>query len=86
MTGIVNSMIDEAKQKHTKSTSQPKKPLIRLRVSYQNEDYAFNEIRFGQQYNDLVGATLFVCHQFIKFLRVQISLFRSKGGKSNGNG
>lgn len=50
----INGMIEEAKQKETKSTTQPKKPLIRLKILYENEDYAFNEIRFGQQYNDLV--------------------------------
>lgn len=47
-------MIEEAKKKETTSKSQPKKPLIRLRVAYQNEAYAINEIRFGQQYNELV--------------------------------
>lgn len=45
-------MIDEAKLKETASRTQPKKPLIRLRVVYQNEDYALNEIRFGQQFNE----------------------------------
>lgn len=55
VSGVINSMIEEAKRKETKSATQPKKPLIRLRIIYQNEDYAFNEIRFGQQYNELVG-------------------------------
>lgn len=47
-------MIEEAKEKETESPAQPKKPLIRLRVTYKNEAYAFNEIRFGQQYHQLV--------------------------------
>lgn len=55
VSGMINNMIEEAKQKETRSATQPKTPLIRLRVIYQNEDYAFNEIRFGQQYNDLVN-------------------------------
>lgn len=58
VSGVINNMIEEAKQKETKSATQPKKPLIRLRIIYQNEDYAFNEIRFGQQYNELVGISI----------------------------
>lgn len=56
ITGIINQMIDEAKTKLTDCRSQPKQPLIRLRVLYQNEDYAINEIRFGQQFNQQVSA------------------------------
>lgn len=52
---MIHSMIEEAKLKETRSNAQPKKPLIRLRVNYQNEDYAFNEIRFGQQFNELAS-------------------------------
>lgn len=48
-------MIEEAKTKITNCRNQPKQPLIRLRVQYNNEDYAINEIRFGQQFNQLVS-------------------------------
>lgn len=54
ITENIDEMIKEANKKVTSSKSQPKMPLIRLRVAYQNEAYAFNEIRFGQQYNELV--------------------------------
>lgn len=55
LTGIINQMIDEAKRKQTESRSQPKEPLIRLRVIYENEDHTINEIRFGQQFNQQVA-------------------------------
>lgn len=55
LTGIINGMIEDAKNKETGNKAQPKMPLIRLRVTYQNEDYALNEIRFGQQFNELVS-------------------------------
>ncbi|XP_055324860.1 double-strand break repair protein MRE11-like [Sitodiplosis mosellana] len=55
ISGIINQMIDEAKTKLTDCRSQPKEPLIRLRVLYQNEDYAINEVRFGQQFNQQVA-------------------------------
>lgn len=48
-------MIEEAKEKETGNSSQPKLPLIRLRVLYQNEDQSINEIRFGQQFNQMVA-------------------------------
>lgn len=59
-------MIEEAKQKRTDAQAQPKLPLIRLRVTYQNEDHAFNEIRFGQQYNGMVYKH-FILHFYHKF-------------------
>lgn len=52
---MINEMIQDAKKKETANNAQPKKPLIRLRVTYQNEGYAINEIRFGQQFNELVN-------------------------------
>ncbi|XP_031620222.1 double-strand break repair protein MRE11 [Contarinia nasturtii] len=55
LTGIINGMIDEAKGKETESSSQPKLPLIRLRVLYHDEEHAINEIRFGQQFNHQVA-------------------------------
>lgn len=48
-------MIEEAKTKVTDCRNQPKKPLIRLRVLYQNEECALNEMRFGQQFSQQVS-------------------------------
>lgn len=58
LAGIVNQMIGEAQRKITNSPSQPKEPLIRLKVDYINEDHAINEIRFGQQFNQQVNNVL----------------------------
>ncbi|XP_055324857.1 double-strand break repair protein MRE11-like [Sitodiplosis mosellana] len=46
----INELIKQAKGKQTNNATQPKLPLIHLRVSYQNEDNAINKIRFGQRY------------------------------------
>lgn len=48
-------MIEEAKKKLTGHLDQPTKPLIRLRITYNEEDQMFNTIRFGQQYKDVVA-------------------------------
>lgn len=58
LAGIVKQMIGEAQGKITNSPSQPKEPLIRLKVDYINEDHAINEIRFGQQFNQQVNNVL----------------------------
>lgn len=79
LTGIINAMIEKAKKKETKSKAQPKLPLIRLRVTYQNEAYAFNEIRFGQQFNEL-ASEVFSLSIFCVFQI--ILMFSQTGGKS----
>lgn len=53
-------MIDEAKRKETKNPAQPTLPLIHLRVSYRNEDYAINKNRFGQRYIQQVNYLFFI--------------------------
>lgn len=70
-------MIDEAKLKETENDAQPKKPLIRLRVVYQNEDYALNEIRFGQQFNELASYFMSVIW-FMSLNRCDIFVNRSR--------
>lgn len=60
LSDIIDTMIEEAKTKETAHPAQPKKPLIRLRVIYQNEAHAINEIRFGQKYNQQV--TIVITH------------------------
>lgn len=55
LRGIVNQMIEEAKGKLTNCRSQPKIPLIRLRVLYKNDEYNINETRFSQQFTDMVN-------------------------------
>lgn len=59
LTEIINQMIEEAKGKVTDSPSQPKEPLIRLKVDYNNEEHAINEIRFGQQFNQQVSTDFY---------------------------
>lgn len=48
-------MIEDAKKKLTGHPNQPKEPLIRLRITYNEEDQMFNTIRFGQQYKEAVA-------------------------------
>lgn len=48
-------MIERAKQKLTKHEHQPKEPLIRLRLVYEDEEHMFNTTRFGQQFNTRVS-------------------------------
>ncbi|KAJ6638754.1 Double-strand break repair protein MRE11, partial [Pseudolycoriella hygida] len=54
----VNDMIKLAKDKETDHPNQPKLPLIRLRVFYNDEDQLFNAIRFGQQFHTKVANPL----------------------------
>lgn len=51
----IDEMMEEAKELLTGHPKQPKEPLIRLRVTYKEEDQMFNTIRFGQQYKDTVA-------------------------------
>lgn len=51
---LIEEMIKEAKKKESHSVSQPKLPLIRLRVVYRHESQVFNAIRFGQQFSKRV--------------------------------
>lgn len=52
---MINKMIEEAKTQITRHQKQPKLPLIRLRIIYENENQMFNSIRFGQSYIDVVA-------------------------------
>lgn len=51
----IATMIEEAKKKLTGHPKQPKEPLLRLRITYNEEDQMFNPIRFGQQYKEVVA-------------------------------
>lgn len=55
VTDKIKEMMLLAKDKETDHPNQPKEPLIRLRLIYNNEDQVFNAIRFGQQYNTIVS-------------------------------
>lgn len=46
----VEEMLERAKGKLTGHPKQPKEPIIRLRVLFENEEQIFNTIRFGQGY------------------------------------
>lgn len=48
-------MIERSKEKFSDHPSQPREPLIRLRILYNEENQMFNYIRFGQQYNNRVA-------------------------------
>lgn len=50
----IEKLIGEAEALRTVNDLQPKEPLIRLRIIYSDEDYVFNAIRLGQQYNTRV--------------------------------
>lgn len=79
VSNIIENMIKEAKKKESQSNSQPKLPLIRLRVVYRDESQVFNAIRFGQQYSNRVrsNSLKFQCEFyryfwfFIRRLRIQ---------------
>lgn len=60
-------MIEKAKEKLTGHEEQPTKPLIRLRLLYDEEEQMFNAIRFGQQFNTLVLYYLFI-KRFSQFI------------------
>lgn len=50
VTEKVEEMIELAKTKISGHPKQPKEPIIRLRVQFENEEQMFNPIRFGQNY------------------------------------
>lgn len=68
-------MIEEAKAKENNSTVQPKKPLIRLRIQYKDDEQGFNTIRFGQKYNERVSnfPIMFSSH-FCNQIKIEINI------------
>lgn len=52
---IVEEMLEEAKTKLTGHAKQPKLPLIRLRVLYDDTQYLINPKRFGQNYIGIIA-------------------------------
>lgn len=52
---VLDGMIEKAKTQLTGHPRQPKLPLIRLRIVYEEENQMFNAIRFGQQYIGIVA-------------------------------
>ncbi|XP_055840402.1 double-strand break repair protein MRE11-like isoform X2 [Episyrphus balteatus] len=51
----MEEMIKRAEERLTNHPKQPKLPLIRLRIIYNDEAQMFNAIRFGQQYNERIA-------------------------------
>ncbi|XP_055840400.1 double-strand break repair protein MRE11-like [Episyrphus balteatus] len=51
----MEEMIKRAGERLTDHPKQPKLPLIRLRIIYNDEAQMFNAIRFGQQYNERIA-------------------------------
>lgn len=51
----VEEMIERSKKQLTGHPKQPKEPIIRLRMQFQNEEQIFNTIRFGQAYTGRVA-------------------------------
>ncbi|XP_055913872.1 double-strand break repair protein MRE11 [Eupeodes corollae] len=51
----MEEMIKRAEERLTDHPNQPKLPLIRLRIIYNDEVQMFNAIRFGQQYNERIA-------------------------------
>jgi double-strand break repair protein MRE11 len=55
LDSMVEKMIEESKGKHTKHSRQPKLPLIRLRVNFNDEEQLINVKRFGHKYENRVA-------------------------------
>lgn len=55
LDGIVKEMIEEAKGRISGHSRQPKLPLLRLRVSYDDNQYLINPKRFGQNYVNVIA-------------------------------
>lgn len=55
LDGVVKEMIEEAKGRISGHARQPKFPLLRLRVSYDDNQYLINPKRFGQSYASLIA-------------------------------
>lgn len=76
----IEEMLKTAKEQINDNPRQPKKPLIRLRIMYQDEDHVFNALRFGQQYTERVANPL----DMILFKKLQKPKSESKS--LNGTG
>ncbi|KAG5678522.1 hypothetical protein PVAND_008189 [Polypedilum vanderplanki] len=55
LSNLVFEMIREAKERLTGHPRQPKSPLLRLRVQYDNVDHLINTRRFGQRFDGVVA-------------------------------
>lgn len=55
LNGIVKEMMEEAKKRISGHSRQPKLPLLRLRVSYDDNQLLINPKRFGQSYVNLIA-------------------------------
>lgn len=55
VSNYVQNMLDSAARQLSGDPKQPLIPLVRLRVEYADETQMFNEIRFGQMYQEKVA-------------------------------
>lgn len=76
----IKEMLEKAKEQINGNPKQPKLPLIRLRIMYQDEEHVFNALRFGQQYQEIVANPL----DMILFKKIQKPKSESKS--MNGTG
>lgn len=76
----IEEMLERAKEQINDNPKQPKRPLIRLRIMYQDEEHVFNALRFGQQYQQRVANPL----DMILFKKLQKLKTESKS--MNGTG
>ena len=53
--GVVRDAIDEAENLTSGNDRQPKKPLIRINVEYENDQHTFNTVRFGHRFVGLIA-------------------------------
>ncbi|RZF32889.1 hypothetical protein LSTR_LSTR004280 [Laodelphax striatellus] len=55
LTEKVNSLVQKANSQRSGDPKQPKLPLIRLRVEYNDEMQTFNHLRFGQTFREIIA-------------------------------
>lgn len=70
-------MLKEAETKLNDCDEQPKLPLLRLRILYEEEKYIFNANRYGGKYKDKVrtDALITVCNKYFFLTKTLNGLF-----------
>lgn len=82
----IEEMLKKAEEQKNDNPKQPKRPLIRLRIMYQDEEHVFNALRFGQQYQERVANPLdMILFKKLKKPKCENKSFNGTGMNQNYN-